>query len=233
MPLKSRAERARESVDSLLTATRGQRVALSICEDIGIEKLDLGDLSTHCPMYHWQVDTGQTWNRSLLLNYSFKRAKSPFLATWDADFLFPEDFGERIIKAIQTTSWNRQYLRIGVTETEGSEMIAGNVAKGQIWGGLYVYQTCKVAALRGYDERFKNHGHEERDFNDRYRLAYNTTERYIEESGFVWHVSHPNEMRADYQRANRLLRERNRRNGTTITNKKWGRAQMMREWRRK
>lgn len=233
MPLKDRAERARSSVDSLLRATRGQRVSLSICEDIGITKLDLEGIDPHCPVRHWWVSTGQIWNRSLLLNYSFKRASTPFLATWDADFLFPEDFGERIIREIQTTKWQKAYLRIGVTETERSEMLRGNIAKGTIWGGLYVYHTAKVVALRGYDERFKNHGHEERDFNDRYRLAYNVCEKYVQEPGYVWHASHSNDMRADYNGYNRRLREMNARNGQTRINREWGKAQTVREWREK
>jgi len=235
MPLKNRPGRARASVQSLCDATDPELFVLSICEDIGAEKMDLSDMQQEHSIEHWWVDTGQTWNRSLLLNFSFKRARTPFLATWDADFLFPKNFGERLVKEIDSTDWLSEYIRIGVTETGRSEFPDGNaVGKGQIWGGLYVYLASKVAAIRGYDERFQNHGHEERDFNDRYRAANEAAEKHIAHHGYVWHESHDSGMRAKYNFANRRLRRVNKLCRTTVVNESgWGEAKITREWRSK
>lgn len=228
MALKNRSKRAAESVYSLLNATEGLPVELMICEDIGYDRLCLDGLRPHCPVTHWVVDTGYVWNRSLLLNFSFKRAHGEFLVSWDADFQFPQNFGNRLIDDIEKTDFEQKFIRIPVTEKKNGVTDGRTQTKdGEFWGGLYVYKTNKVVQMCGYDERFLNHGQEEYDFNDRYARHWKTKFKIIKSQGYVYHLAHSDKLQGKKPKANHdLLAANKKQNPIANIDKNWGESKL-------
>lgn len=233
MAVKNRSERARQSVVSLVTPESVQYFDFIIIEDVSPDLVNLSQFPLRNHVTHYVIETGDIWNRSKVLNYGFKRAVTPFVTSWDADFVFPSDFLTRFLHLLDTTDFSTQFLQLAVTEThEGFVYNGQKMKRGAMWGGMYTYLREYVCQLNGYDEGFYRYGHEERDFNNRLELGCGCSGRVIEEQWLVHHMTHGDNLR-NYNAASRSCNfqrlHRNQNNGITIVNldKPWGESRLI------
>jgi hypothetical protein len=159
--------------------------------------LDLSRFKFKNHVTHYIIDTGDTWNRSKTCNFGFKRAKTPLVSSWDADFIFPRTFSTTMNKVIERHRPDLNFLRVWCTETGSCIRRGTKFKRNDLYGGMYVYDTKKLARLGGYDETFINYGWEEKDFNDRYALSFALREKWIKKKGVVYHKSHDEAISGD------------------------------------
>ena len=197
MCLKGRSKAARKSIESLVNAQTIMNFKFIIAEDHSNDLLDLSDFKFAGYVDHYVIDTGDSWNRSKTCNYAFKRASTQYICTWDADFLYPTDFTQKIMDLINSTNFNSFYLSIGCTETDSCNRRGSKFKKGDIYGGMYLYNRSMLNEINGYDETFINYGWEEVDANFRYERKHGVQRRRIEKPNVVFHDSHDESISGD------------------------------------
>lgn len=206
MALKARSERAFDSIQSIVTPENARSIHFMVCEDKSDDMLDLSSFEYRHLVTHYVVDTGETWNRSKLLNYGIKRAKTKFVAGWDADFLFSPEFVPKYLKALASISPAAEYLSIMCTETADSvrTQLWGDkkqyvkewgYKKGQLWGHFLTHLKKQLSFVHGFDESFTMWGHEEVDLDNRLERKFAVTETQVKEPGLLLHVSHDDDIR--------------------------------------
>lgn len=197
MCLKNRPDSALESIKSLVNETTIPYFNFIITEDISENMLDLSDFKFKNHISHYIIDTGDEWNRSKTCNYGFKRAKTPFVSSWDADFLFPKNIATPVITLLKRTQPSLEFLRVWCTETDECWRRGKHFKKGSMYGGMYIYNTQNMNYINGYDEDFTHYGWEEIDFNDRYSLRFGCRLKWIKQKGLVFHKSHDESISGD------------------------------------
>ena len=221
--LKNRPQRAIKSITSLVTAKTVDLFDFIVVEEVGNRQLDLSEFPFKGQISHYVVDTGEIWNRSKVLNYAFKKAVTPLVTTWDADFFFPPYFPDKFVELLELIDFRKHFLCLPVTETDNSK----NMKRGQLWGGMYTYSLNYVMAVNGYDEQFVQYGHEERDFNNRIKRGCQCPPEIIEEPSLIQHVTHGENVRnyTTHSRSKNFarLKSNNKRKIVKVnTNVSWG-----------
>jgi len=227
MCLKNRAAAARKSIESLVTERSIPLCKFIIVEDYSENLLDLSAFRFKDQITHYVINTGDRWNRSKTLNYGFKRATTKLVASWDSDFEFKEDFCEHLYRTIKKVDFDKTLFRIDSVESEESTILGKVWKKGSIRGGQWVYKLEYLKQLNGYDEKFKDWGHEEMDFHERCDRAFGM--KILESSKIdphmtVTHISHSDNMRGEsVSNKNYSIRDMHKKEKTTIVNSKgWG-----------
>ena len=196
MALKARSAIAIDSIRSLVTEENARFFDFIVSEDKSDDPLDLTTFPLAKYVTHFVVETGDTWNRSKLCNYGFRRARTPLVVSWDADFVFPPGFASTFLKDLVGTDFANTFLRIPVTETGFCKRETTRFNRGTLYGGMYVYGRKELLAINGYDESFLLYGHEEKDANSRMVLA-GLKEKVVPRKGYVFHKSHDDALRGD------------------------------------
>jgi GT2 family glycosyltransferase len=223
MCLKNRKDHAMKSIRSLVTPENIRYFNFIICEDLSEDLLDLSDFEYAEHITHYVINTGDTWNRSKTLNYGFKRAKTPYISSWDADFQFGKDFAKSITADIKKTNFNNNFIRAKCIESDDSIRCGKLIKKGAIYGGMYIYKTEVLQSLRGYDETFQLWGWEEVDFNFRMEKIHRI--KPADAATKVIHVSHDDDIRGSLEniKSNRhKALNRNDADLKVVNNSGWG-----------
>jgi len=230
MCLKNRSQKALESIETIVNNESKKYINFIIVEDNSDDSLSIGFFRYRYLITMYQVDTNDLWNRSKTLNYGFKRARTPLVAAWDADFRFPKDFLRIYIKMIQETNFNNQYLWISTTETDSGTRRGNKFEQYDLYGGFYTYAKAHVDTLNGYDETFINYGHEERDFNKRLTRYFNSQPFRRELKHIVYHKSHDDEYRGylEETKENFHIMQAHDKYDVTILDQKWGECDLIR-----
>jgi hypothetical protein len=225
MCLKNRPDYALDSIKSLVNENTIKHFDFIISEDISENLLDLSNFKYKNHITHYIIDTGDKWNRSKTCNFGFKRAQTPFISSWDADFLFPKNIHTTMTNLLKRSQPQLEFLRIWCTETGECYRRGRKFKKNDLYGGMYVYSTKQMSAIRGYDEDFINYGWEEIDCNDRYSLRWACRQKWIKKKGLVYHKSHDEAISGDksFYDINKDKRNKNIINRRYIVNQNgWG-----------
>ncbi|MBK8384832.1 MAG: glycosyltransferase [Candidatus Accumulibacter sp.] len=177
--IKSRSARTRISLTSLTRAyenylASSPRAAFIEVELLLVEDIS-GDLLPRFPLLganrfisHYLVDTKVEWTRSGLLNYGLKRATGDAIAFCDVDFLFHRDFFFALEKTTARVDFDKDVLVVNCFETEGH---VRDLAYSRLspYGYMWVVGRRNATSIGGFNEEYKGHGFEDRDFE--YRLV--------------------------------------------------------------
>ncbi len=194
MCLKNRANRARISIESLVTPANAKFCDFIIVEDKSDGELNLHNFSYKKLLRHYLINTNIYWTRAGILNYGVRKSKTPFIAMWDADFLYPENFIEKLIDYIKKFNFNQYIMTINMYETEDSDM----GIKGSAYSSLWIYEKSKFMKLRGFNENFHGWGLEDREIEYRMQMKFNLKTIYsfgVIPKLFLLHLSHNNNIR--------------------------------------
>jgi len=226
MCLKDRSSAALESIETLVNKNTAKYFNFIIVEDVSNNMLDLSNFSYKNNIDHYIVDTGVGWSRSRLLNYGFKRSSTKFVSAWDADFLFPSDYYEKIYKILLYFD-PKNILQVDSRETAECYINGKKFKKGDLYGGTYFYGTEFLKSVKGFDERFLDWGKEERDFENRYFnksggsiiMASNLMDNL-----YIRHKSHGDGIRkiSSHSSQNTLMELESRDKKLLIVNRTWG-----------
>tara|TARA_R110002020_G_scaffold123630_1_gene280358 strand:+ start:3121 stop:3909 length:789 start_codon:yes stop_codon:yes gene_type:complete len=228
--LKNRPTSALESIATLVNDQTIKHCNFIVTEDISNNLLDLSQFKFKNHIDHYIIDTKDTWNRSKTCNYGFKRATTPFVSSWDADFLFSSNIHITLANLIKRADMKKEYLRVWTTETASGSRRGTTYEKGSMYGGMYIYDQKRLAALGGYDEKFINYGWEEIDFNHRYSLQFSSREKWIRRKGLVYHKTHDESISGDksFYDINKGMRDSNIVDRRFVVNEKgWGQAKLL------
>ena len=215
MCLKGRSERALASIQSVVTPEAARHITFTVVEDRSNDMLDLSTFPDRYLINHVIVDTGETWNRSKLLNHGMKEATTEYCSAWDADFLFPPTFLSDYLTEIGRTDFDKEYLDIKVTEHVTQERGMRN--DGIKWSGFYTHKTDNLREIGGLDEDFIGWGYEDKNLLDRVSKRFGLRRRVVSRAGFVLHHAHA-EQRCGKgnQTSNKKLYEKHQALGTTV-----------------
>jgi len=206
MALKNRSERAINSIKSIINQKGSSNVDFYILEDISDGALSLDGVNGAEKINHIVVDTGFSWNKSILINQLIPRITSEYICFWDADFIYPEGFLEKYFSILEKTDFDKKYSQIMVTETCDSNKKGEIIAGGTLWGGFYTYRASHFIGVNGFDEFFVEWGYEDIDFNTRVSRAFNISPEIVRIKDFVYHCSHDDNIRGMDNRDNNKLR---------------------------
>lgn len=224
MALKGRSAHALKSIKSLVNKCSVEMGLFNfiIVEDESNDMLNLSRFKYKDNVKHQVIKTSDFWNKSKLLNHAFKQVKTPYIMTWDADFLAGKSFFGEILKWIYKLNVNEYYLAIACTETGKMERKKINVVfnKHDFYGAGYLFRTDQARVLHGYDEKFVGYGWEEHDFNKRLQLHFNLREKRIWVKKLLYHMSHDESWsgsKENYEK-NRLMLCKHKKGNENIVN---------------
>jgi ADP-ribose pyrophosphatase YjhB (NUDIX family) len=222
--VKNREQQLIDSINSIVSAEAAQYIHFEVVEDVSRQVSSLTALPQRRLFNHSIVSTGDLWNRSKLLNYGFKRARTPLVAAVDVDFIFPEDFLRTYLKMLQETDFDKTFLWISTTETENGVRRGVEYDQHSLYGGFYTYNRSHIDEIGGYDEAFQDYGHEERDFNWRLGVHTNTSPYRREMKHIVYHKSHDDCIRGvtGHTTDNFVRMKAHRQNATVVIDQQWG-----------
>ncbi len=221
MALKNRSKSAMKSIRSLVNKKfiDSDLFDFIVIEDKSDDMLNFGKFRYKNNITHEIVNTGDSWNKSKLLNTAFKKVKTPYIMTWDADFIASDRFISELLKYMisgigknSLFNLDKQYYAIACTETE--DMMRNHInmlfKKGDYYGAGYLFKTEHAKVLHGYDEKFINYGWEEYDFNMRLKREFGLEEKRIWDKELLYHLSHDEELsgsKDNYKKNHELLKE--------------------------
>lgn len=235
MPLKDRSEMALEAIENIVNDVSAKYFDFIITEAKSKNPLVIPPRLRKF-IKHFYVSADRVWNRAKLLNFGFRRAQTPLVAGWDADFRFSSKFPERFFQLIAHHDFEKcGYLSIVTTETDRTVRQGVVREAGSPYGGLHVHYMKYVAELNGYDENFKDFGWEEIDFLTRisrhvdpvnWRDYFNESYHEHKEQGLIFHKSHSDDLRSkNFKRLPKnksLLTKHYEGNVTKLDQPNWG-----------
>lgn len=211
IPIKNRVERMKIQMRNLVSVMDMERIEIIIVEDeykpldetkydehnIKIEEMnDLSDDMRNVRYY--RVRSGAEWSRARLLNYGIAKTRTVLFMACDVDFIFSENFCERMEKYCRMVNFYKYSLGVTVYETHDSywDDEHTNILRYayEPYGACYIYLTEGVKYVGGFDTEIVNHGCE--DIEMRNRLYANGCEtiysQVIYPELYVLHYSHDN-----------------------------------------
>jgi hypothetical protein len=205
MALKNRSSHAIKSIKSLVDKKFVDLDLFDfiVVEDESKDMLKLGRFKYKDYIKHQIINTGDSWNKSKLLNHAFKQVETPYIMTWDADFVASERFLGDILSMVykgvakdKTYSFDKYYLALCCTETDRMErkQIGRVFKKFDYYGAGYLFRTDHCRTIHGYDEEFIDYGWEEYDFNYRLKMQFQIQERRVWDRHLLYHLSHDETM---------------------------------------
>lgn len=195
--------------------------------------------------YFYSYNSNQPWSRSKAINIGLKLVKTPFVFIADIDIIFRNDF----IKIISNLSDldKAYYFKVGfLNEVESSldkdfEDYSIDFSSGIGAQGLSLFNFKSVEKINGYDEFLHFWGAEDIDIHERLlrtginSIFYNNEILLLHQ----WHKSYRKDekdiLSGDLQlkgvvRLNQQHLINNRKNETTVVNKKWGNPILEKEY---
>jgi len=235
MCLKERSDRAMKSIKSVVTAANLKYMDFIIVEDKSLDQLDLSKFKYVDKIKHYVVNTGDSWNRSKLLNFGFKRATTPLIASWDCDILFPKAFGKKLKEVCDPLDFERNIMKINSKESAECFVNGTLYEKGAIRGGMWLYDKNVLESVGGYDEAFVEWGHEEMDIHERLERARQTNIIEMKDINIdliLTHISHSDSLRGDCvnNHRNHDIRCAHKHYGiTNVNHNGWGQLPILRK----
>ena len=228
MGLKNRSQQALQTIRNLVTPANHEFFKFTIVEDTGEDLLDLAHFEHRDLIKYHLVVTGDSWNRSKVLNFGGRRVFTPYVAFWDADFIFPANFTIELLRLLKEVEM--QYI-VAIECYESGDSIIGETkkSKGDRYGRLWLYPTKAFKQVRGFDERFIGWGKEERDLERRVCAECGLQTFYTwkkRPSLFVKHKSHNDDSRGiSYEAVARnikLTSQNQKKKLYVVNDEKWG-----------
>jgi len=178
---------------------------------------------------HYYVNVKSARNRSMVLNYGFKRVRTPLIAIWNQDFIFSKDFLRTYLKMIEETNFNNSFLSMGATELYDTEWHGQKIKQYEVCRYFTTYNKDHVFTVKGFDESFVNYGYEDEDFNRRLHRCLNVTSCTHQARHIIYHISHSDRSKKYPQSIcnNFNIMNSNTMHDLNILPQEWGECQLL------
>lgn len=150
-------------------------------------------------VYHYIVDIGNVWSRSVLLNYGMSKCETELVILSDIDFIFPPSFWNTLEDTINKLDIDNYLLGLPVYETNNTLDNNNNVIrkKNDPYGACYITNKNLLINNGGFNTKFIGHGMEERELQ--VRLSKNNILTLytvlVHPNTYVLHYSHNENIR--------------------------------------
>lgn len=207
------------------------RLEIIIVEDVGEDLLvDFPTDGAYELITHYLVDTQIGWTRSGLLNYGLKRASCDVVAFCDADFLFTASFVKNVVGVLTGLDVQKNVLAVNCIETEVHKKSDTVYSKWSPYGYMWLVGREMACGIGGFDESYRGHGFEDRDFErrlvDRFGLQV-VSSHHIESSLVVLHLSHS--LRVGHERRSHNRQRYLGRAAPSYQHGSWGEQRLVRK----
>jgi len=194
--VKNRPERAMTSIKSLVKPETYKYCDFIIVEDVSNHCLDLSNFQYKHFIKHYLIDTELIWTRSGTLNYGIKRANTPYIVGWDADFIFNDRITIDIDKFIRT------YKPMNVIGLSSLESFFSDISSFDgfpciPYGYMWIYNVDVLNNVKGFNTQMIGHGFEERELEARIKNKYGIGPIKTSQIHYVVHMSHNSKLRGD------------------------------------
>jgi hypothetical protein len=222
--LKNRPMKGLLSIESLLRNNPDKKIEIIVVEDKSNNLLDLKKLTSRDNFSYYLIDTkSKAWSRSKVLNYGIKRSTGQYIITWDVCFLCNSTFINKVINYITRVNFNEHVASISVYQSHDP--------RGRGYGNLWLYESCKLKEIGGFDENFNSFGYEDRDVESRlqrkYKLKPTLHSMYVDNKLYVIHLTHPRRAGdRDSLKTNKKILDDNKAKDPVI-NKNWGEFELV------
>ena len=128
--------------------------------------------------------------------YGIKRANTPYIVGWDADFIFDNRITRDIDKFI------RIYKPLNIIGISSLESFFSDISKNEgfpcvPYGYMWIYNVGVLNNVKGFNTQMIGHGFEERELEARIKQTYNIGPIKTSQIRFVTHMSHNSKLRGD------------------------------------
>ena len=209
IPIKNRTERLYIQLKNLGEVLDFKQIDCIIVEDEYMDKhvnnyyeynlnpeLIPENIKQHIEYY--QVRTGVSWSRSMLMNFGISKTKTPLFLACDVDFIFHPNFMKYLKKCCVQTDFKKYSIGLSLWESHDSfrDIEHKDLLRKayEPYSACYIYQTLVIKKIGGFDTTIINHGTEERELQKRLSMnGYKTIYGHLlYPKAYVIHYSHDN-----------------------------------------